>query len=68
MSDIFTNQNFKSERSQTKDVFSDFVSFDEFGKNKTKNTGWTGFKRESQMESNFKEFNFKRGPKTSRNS
>lgn len=59
MSDPFTDLHFNSKDSQNKDAFSDFVSFDEFGKNKQKNGKWTGFKRESQMESNFKEFDFK---------
>jgi hypothetical protein len=63
MSDPFTDPKFQNTSSSNKDSFSDFVSFDQFGKDKKKVSKWTGFKQPSQMETQFKNFDFNSGTK-----
>ena len=61
MSDPFTNPLQSKASTNQNDLFSDFTSFEQFGKNKKKSSGWTGFKKSSEQESQFKNFDFDSG-------
>jgi hypothetical protein len=67
MSDPFTDPSFTSNTSTKKDIFSDFTSFDQLGKNKKKASKWTGFKESSVMEKKFQNFDFNDGQNLQKN-
>ena len=61
MSDPFTDPIHNNSSSNQTDPFSNFTSFEQFGKNKKKSNGWTGFKKPSLQETQFKNFDFDSG-------